>query len=325
MHILVVGCGSIGQRHIKNLVGLGQTVSAVDSRADRRSTIVSTYPGVLVSASLERILRSKNGRGRPDGVVVAVPTAYHMKVAETVLEMAPVPLYIEKPLSHRLYSVAAVRGLLAEVGTWAMVGYCMRFHPCLVEARRLVNEEQAIGTPYHVMAECGQFLPDWHPWEDYRTFYMAKQKEGGGALLDLSHEVDYLRWMFGEVQQVKGWKGRLSSLEIDTDDCVDILMQMDSGVQASINLNLLAQPMRRRCRILGATGTVDTDLVAGTVIVEGLHSQKPFVLDSTWNRNCLFVDAMQQFLACLAGEASPFCDFEDGVRTLAVLDQVVAL
>lgn len=313
VRVLVVGCGSIGKRHIGNLIELGvQEVIAVDVRGDRLEEVAKRHP----DAKLFRDIDDAVATG-PDAAVVAVPTAAHIPVALPLAE-AGLPLMIEKPLAHNLDGVEKLEETLLRTGQWAMVAYSLRHHRC-IELLRTLLREGVVGRVMSVRAECGQYLPDWHPWEDYKEWYMSSEDQGGGALLDLSHEIDYLRWFFGEVTHAAGTVVRVSDLDITSDDLSELILEFESGIVASVHLDLLQRVYRRTCLIIGSEGTLEWSHERSSVRCYRADRREWEELTCSEEKNSYFQRELRNFLECVKGASRPLVDLSDGRRTLEVV------
>ena len=219
MKFVIVGLGSIGSRHKKNLETLGHQVIPCHQ-----------------NDNLEQILLEQ----KPDGVLVCNPTSLHLKTAIKVTKLG-FPVFIEKPLSHNLEGVDFLRGRI-------LVGYCLRFEEKL---RQLKNKLDGIN-PKQIRAvtiNCLSWLPDWHPQTDYRQSYSARKDLGGGVLLDLSHEIDYALWFFGPVKKVSGKLQMSPELEIETEAIADLNLEFVSGVKAEVHLSYASRRPARFCEI----------------------------------------------------------------------------
>ncbi|MEK7443390.1 MAG: Gfo/Idh/MocA family oxidoreductase, partial [candidate division NC10 bacterium] len=175
---LVVGGGSIGKRHLKNLLASGRSAGVVETREDRRAEIASRLPAVRIFASLDEAL----GAERFETGFICVPTASHMPPA-LLLAKAGAHIFMEKPVSHSLDGIPELLEALQSRSLVGMTGFCMRFFQPLQKAKDLL-EAGAVGRIVTARSFTGVYLPDWHPYEDYRSFYMAKKEQGGGVLLD---------------------------------------------------------------------------------------------------------------------------------------------
>jgi len=314
MHIVVIGSGSIGKRHLSNLHKLGvEKLSVVDVRSERLDELSQTITNLEKFTDLDRALDQTN----LDGAIICTPTCHHISVAQKVAERG-LNCMMEKPLSHNLLGLEEVARGLEERGLWMMVAYAMRFHPGIVKLKALLDQN-AVGRVLSVRAECGQYLPDWHPWEDYRSWYMSKEDQGGGAILDISHEIDYLRWFFGDVDELTGVVTKVSDLDIDTDDLSEVILRFCSGVLGSLHLDLLQRTYRRTCTIIGTEGTITWDYNAHAIQLYTANSGRWQTFEYAFDRNAYFIEELKHFLACLRGEAKPKVDFEDGRKTLQVV------
>ncbi len=310
MRVLIAGCGSIGRRHLANLLSLTPAeVLAHRVRGQDAGDLARRF-GVRSVASLEEGLSLD-----PDFVLVANPTALHMEVALQAAR-AGRPLFIEKPLSDRREGVDELRRLVREKQLVCLVGYQMRFHPGLRLMRELLQEGR-IGRPLWVRAEVGQYLPDWHPDEDYRQGFSARRSLGGGVTLDLSHELDYVRWLLGPVAQVGAFGGRIGDLEIDTEDIAEVLLRFESGAVGSVHLDYLARCPVRGCRLVGTNGTLEWDYFGNQVrLFEAGSGAWTRHRQDGFERNQMYIDEMAHFLRCLRGEEPPEIDLDQAVEVL---------
>jgi len=188
MKFLIAGLGSVGRRHLRNLLSLGEK----DILLFR--TLQSTFPddelaGLPVETNLNAALAKQ-----PDAVIIANPTALHLQVAIPAAN-AGCHLLLEKPISHSMEGVDLLESALKQGGGNVLVGFQFRFHPGLIQAKRWLDDGQ-IGRPLSFRAVYGEYLPSMHPWEDYRQSYSARQDLGGGVLLTLCHPLDYARWLW---------------------------------------------------------------------------------------------------------------------------------
>jgi predicted dehydrogenase len=194
MKILIAGLGSIGRRHLRNLRTLGQ--EDVVLYRTHQATLPDAELGDLPTFTEQSLALDE----KPDSVIIANPTALHLDVAIAAAK-AGAALLIEKPISDGLAGLGEIQSALNLSGKPAMVGFHFRFHPVLNQVKALLESGQ-LGKPLSARAHWGEYLPDWHPWEDYRRSYAARADLGGGVVNTLSHPLDYLRWLLGEVESV---------------------------------------------------------------------------------------------------------------------------
>lgn len=310
MKILIAGYGSIGRRHTNNLLDLGER-DLVFYRTGKGALPDYELRGFPVETDLRAALDY-----HPQAVIVSNPTALHLDVAIPAAE-AGCSLLLEKPVSHNLERLDELEAALLRGGGRAYVGYQFRFHPGLRQVRRLL-ESGVIGRPISVRAHWGEYLPGWHPWEDYRQGYSARSDLGGGAALTLSHPLDYLRWLLGDVSAVWAFASRLSGLDLDVEDVVEIGLRFCSGVTGTVHLDYCQRPPAHRLEIVGAGGTICWDNAGGAVQVfqAGEDRWLSYPAPAGFERNKLFLDQMEHFLEVAAGRAEPLCTLADGVYAL---------
>lgn len=307
---LVLGCGSIGKRHIRNLLALGiSEVVALDPRPDRRAEIASEF-GISTSDADVDLFKEATA------VFICTPPSLHVQQALESVEHG-CSVFIEKPLATTL---DGLEGLAASVRKKGLVGFVAcnyRFHPALVAAREIISKGE-IGRPVAIRADYGRYLPDWHPWEDYRNTYSAQAHLGGGVIFDRIHEFDYVRWLMGPISRVFCVGGHVSTLEIDTEDVAEIALEFDGGAFGSVHLDYLRTDPVNTCAILGDQGEVRIDLLAGTL--QMIDSERR-VQSSGWDNldvNEMYVDELKHFLKCLAGEETPAQDIAAGTEVVLV-------
>jgi predicted dehydrogenase len=312
MKFLIAGLGSIGRRHIRNLWSLGER----DIRLYRthRSTLAEDeFAGLPVEIDLETALAWK-----PDAVIVTNPTALHLDVAIPAASKG-CHLLLEKPISHTVNRLDELESIVQRNGVHVLVGFQFRFHPGLQRIAILLKEG-AIGRPLSGCAHWGEYLPGWHPWEDYRQGYSARRDLGGGVILTLSHPMDYLRWLLGEVEAIWALASRLGDLEIDVEDTAEIGLRFASGALGSLHLDYNQRPPFHTLEIIGTNGTIRWDNVSGavsiysTIAMEGvpIEEWKTYPPPAGFERNNLFLDEMCHFLEVIQGKVRPVCTLRDG-------------
>lgn len=306
--MLIVGLGSVGRRHAENLFALGVTdVVACRIRGEPVGGIAAT---VRTHSDLETALTLE----RPDAVLVTNPTALHLPVALAAARRG-CHLYIEKPLADTLAHVDDLEALVAEHALVAMVGCNLRFHPAYRRLKALIADG-AIGRPLAARFEVGHYLPEWHPWEDYRQGYSARARLGGGVVLTLIHELDFAYDLFGDVSRVAALTAKASHLDTDVEDLAEILLEFRSGMLASVHMNHVQRPAARRCRLIGESGTADWDVLTGDIVVARDDRRERFTTPAEWNES--FSLALAHFLECVTLGKVPSPSLAEGRRVLEV-------
>jgi predicted dehydrogenase len=308
--ILIAGFGSIGRRHFHNLLALGER-DILFYRSGRSTLPDDELEGYPVETDLQAALSH-----RPQAVIVANPTALHLDVAIPAAE-AGCSLLLEKPISHTLDRLPELQAALRSSGAQVFVGYQFRFHPGLRQVKRLV-EEGAVGRLVSVRAHWGEYLPGWHPWEDYRQGYSARQDLGGGVVLTLCHPLDYLRWLLGEVASLWAFTGQLSDLGLSVEDTAEIGLRFFGGALGSLHLDYCQRPPSHRLEMIGTRGVIRWDNAGDAVQLYRASDDQwnSFSVPAGFERNIMFLDQMRHFLAVARGEAKPLCTLDDGLQAL---------
>jgi predicted dehydrogenase len=237
-----------------------------------------------------------------------------------------VPVFMEKPLAHTLGDAVAALELLGPVLERSQLGYNLRFSESLVAFRDLVRGGQ-FGQVLRFSAETAQYLPDWRPGKDYRETVSARADLGGGALLELSHELDYLRWIFGEWDWVSAWTGRTSSLEIDVEDTALVTIGIEGDQAATqlvgqLSLDFVRRDKTRTITAICESGTLRWDGIAGTVAVyEPSESRwETFVTDS--GSQSTYRAQWDSFLSVVEKGSAPLVAMSDGVAVLRAVEAI---
>jgi predicted dehydrogenase len=282
---LVIGYGSIGRRHARLLEELGCDIAVV-SRRELENIRHFTDVGVAV------------GDFRPDYTVVANETSAHVgAVAELAAAGFRGKLLIEKPLGGEIprHDFAL-----------CVVAYNLRFHPALTELALALADDTILAMQVY----CGQHLPDWRPGTDYRTSYSADPARGGGVLRDLSHELDYVLWLGGTWRRVAAVGGRFGNLDISSDDCWALLLELERCRCATIQVNYLDRPGRRQIVVNTRDHSFAVDFGQAALIRDGKVRRFAVDRDDTYRA---------QHKAMLDGDTSRLCGLAHGEAVMNLI------
>jgi predicted dehydrogenase len=312
LRFVIVGGGSIGKRHLGNLQALGAThIVVVDPVAERLREIAEKF-GVKTSESFAATLEAG-----ADAVLICSPTSLHLEQA-LMAARAGCHLFIEKPIAETL---ARTDELLAEIerrSLHSLVGCNFRFHPGLQRVKTLLAE-RAIGNVVSARAQFGQYLPDWHPWEDYRLGYSASRAKGGGVVLDRIHEIDYIQWLLGDVAEVFAWLGQLSHLEIDTEDTAEILLRFADGPIGSVHLDYVRRTYDCSLEIVGDLGTIQWRFAPHEVRWSNAATQSSQELAWPWYAaNEMYLEQTKHWLRVLEGREVSLQDCRSALVPLKI-------
>jgi predicted dehydrogenase len=323
---LIVGLGGIGQRHTRNLrTLLGDNVDIIAYRVRRQTHVVTPTLGVEPDRNVENEYRIRTFSylnealaQKPDIAFICNPSSLHVPVAIACLE-AQCDIFVEKPLSDSMGEMDVLIRTAEERKAVVMVGYQLRFHPC-VRALTEIVKSGILGNLLAVRATVGEYLPNWHPYEDYRQMYASRAQLGGGVILSQIHEFDYLYSLFGVPVRVFALGGHWSDLEVDVEDTATTLMECRFGNRSlpiQVHQDYLQSPPSRQCEVIGDRGRVLMDLHKLTVTRFGRGSANPEQQTfESFERNQLFLDELEHFLECVKSRNRPVVDLHDGLQSL---------
>ena len=305
-----MGCGSIGLRHIRNLISNGVSpVSAFDPNPRARKEVEAS--GASWCDTLDGAFATE-----PTAVLVCTPPHRHVEIGSRALEQGA-HLFIEKPISHELGG--ALDDLLDtadRTGRVVMAGYNLRFHPGLMKFQSLVADGVA-GDLLTLRAEYGQYLPTWRPGADYRQGYIARESTGGGIILEESHEFDYVEWLGGEARSVFTRAGTLSDLEIETEDTALAVLELADGQLAEIHVDCVQRGYARSCKFIGSEATILWDYSRGVTITRDGQNDEFF--DIVPDPNDMYMAEIAHFVKCVSGHATPPVDGRAAKHTLELV------
>jgi len=319
VRILIAGLGAIGQRHARNLRALhGNSVELLAFRRRRlRHVVTETLEAdstrnveaeldLTVFENLDEALAA-----RPEAVFVCTPSSQHVDIAQRSAD-AGCHLFIEKPVSHTLQGIEALRDTVASKSLVALVGCQWRYHPAVRWLRQLLQLD-TLGRLARAQIDYQEYLPDWHPYEDYRIAYAARADLGGGVVLTQIHDYDLAWWLFGPIRTVTATGGHLSTLDIDVEDTVQARLE---GMAASVCVRqtFASRPPRRAISVTAERGVVTLDLLTGLIATD-VDDLSPPSFDG-YQRNQMFIDEARHFSACVAGQEQPSIPLDDGIAVL---------
>jgi predicted dehydrogenase len=312
LRFLVVGGGSIGKRHLRNLLYLSQEASVVEPAGKRAGEIRKKY-NVKVYPALDEALKE-----RYDAAVICSPNIYHIPAALKIAREG-VHLFIEKPLSHNLNGVTELVRSVKKKKLHTFMGSNFKFHPSFKLMKKLLDSGR-IGRVLSFAVISGQYLPDWHPWEDYRKGYSANKSLGGGILLD-SHDFDYIQWFLNPVKRIACLTGKRGGLRIDTEDIAETIAELKDNTIGSVHVDYLQRPYGKKYYFYGEKGTLEWDYREKRVSLYEVGDKKwrYFKEDKNYDLNQMYVEEMKHFLRVLNGKEDSKTDIYTAIQVLKVI------
>jgi len=311
-----VGYGSIGKRHVNNLLLIPDIEIIICTHRHDIDNELKNKCKII--ESLDECINEK-----PIAAIISNVTSLHIQTA-LKLASAGLHLFIEKPLSNNLENMEKLLDIVCERKLVTFMGFNLRFHECIKKIKELL-ENNTIGKIISVNAESGSYLPDWHPYEDYRNSYASKENLGGGVVLTCIHEIDYLHWFFGEIKELFAMTGKFSDLKIEVDDLASVIMKFSNNIIAELHLDFFQKPDFRCCKIIGTNGTIYWDSKDNIVKVYDIKLKKWIekINIANYERNDMYVDEMKYFLDCVSMNKNTDNDIKNGISTLKIALDII--
>lgn len=313
-NILLVGLGSIGTMHLNSLYKLGYKNIFIVSRSGKAKKGFEQfrfYSSINEACSEQKI----------NIAIVSTPTAEHTKNLVDLLSYKIKNIYLEKPISHSLVEIRKVEKILNNSDTNLVVGYDLHFDPGLLLIKNYIHKNK-IGKVISFIAEVGQYLPDWRPNTDYKKSMSARKSLGGGVMLDLVHEFDYLNWLIGPIKSISGKNNKISNLDIDTEDVSVNIIETTSGALGTLHLDYMQYELSRKCKIIGEKGVLIWDYSKGNVMFMS-HKDKTWRTHdfSNYKREDRFLDIMNSFMNSIkSNHDERLVNFHDAKRSLELVE-----
>jgi len=319
MHIItravVVGLGNIALRHRRNLKSLFPEIFIIAVSASGKVTNQNVEFADQIISSLDEVVREG-----VDMAIVASPAPFHKSHAKLLL-LAGIPTLIEKPVTSSSQDVYELMKIYEETHTPAAVGYCLRYMPSSIKIKELLDQK-IIGSIYNAFVDTGQYLPDWRPSKEYQNSVSAKKSLGGGVLLELSHEIDYIQWLLGSMEVQYAHLRSSSELNLEVEELVDVILVSDTGTVCNIHLDFLQKKANRTCSFIGEKGRLDWDLLSNTIMLHTGGGSEVLFSEADWDPNQMYLSLLTDFLDLVAGRKNSSIDLEQAIKTVELIESI---
>lgn len=311
----MIGLGNISIRHRRNLRLLYPTATIYGMSASGQFTKdIVVDCDILVSSVQELISLDVQL------VIVASPATCH--AAHTIpLIQAGIPVLLEKPVAASMADCDLISKAVIKYGTPIAVGYCLRYLPSASIVKTLIDGKK-IGYIYNALVDVGQYLPDWRPNKSYQCSVSASPALGGGVLLELSHEFDYIRWLLGELNIEHAVLRSSEQLGLEVEDVADVFLRADSGCIASIHMDFLQRKPHRKCRFIGSEGTLEWDLINNSVSILSSEGGEVIYADPEWDKNKMYTEMIMDFTQSIKNGYDIKTGVSDGICTVSLIEEI---
>jgi predicted dehydrogenase len=318
MKISVFGSGSIGLRHLINLIKLKKElkISSIFSYdIKNKKNFLGESKEFFFTQNLKKAAENC------DVAFICVPTHLHNQTINKILKYTKCHFYIEKPLSSEIKDCLKTLKKIKKIKKKVGVGYMLVNHPVILKVQSLIKQK-AIGKIVFARAECGFYLPNWHPWEDYRKFYMAHKQQGGGVLLDTSHEINYLQRLFGKVKSIQGIVGKFSNLEITSDDLSLSILKFKNNIVGHVHLDLLQFEKSRSFKIIGTNGVIEGSIATNEIKIFKNNKKKAVKIKLNYDFNNIYFTQLRQFWSLIKNKKSNLCTGDEAYHTMEIIEGI---
>ena len=307
--ILIIGFGSIGQRHYNNLKDQKKyNIIICTKRKDIKKYVTKT---TKIKNTINDCLKEN-----PTIALITNETSFHVPIALKLMKNN-IDIFIEKPLSDSIKNILELKRIADDKKIICHTGYQFKFHPCVKKIKEIINE-QRIGKVISIQVENGSYLPEWHANENYRKSYVSSKKLGGGVVLTNSHELDYLLWIFGNVKECFAITGKYSILDMKTDDLASIILKFQNNTIAEIHLDLFQRNKSRGCKIIGAEGTLIWNAITNSIKIFNpkIKKWKNVMVLRNYDYNKPYQNEIKEFLKCVETREKGTNNLDESIKVL---------
>ncbi len=315
MKFVIIGLGSIGKRHIKNLLNFGikpHNITGIDPRQDRINETKKLFNIDSTYRNLNKLDKSYNA------AIICSPTSLHIKQA-IFLAKKKINIFIEKPLNHNLSKINVLKNIVKKNNIKVLITYPFRFSKHGQKLKEIVKSKK-LGKIYFFRGIFSEYLPDWHPWENYTKFYMAKKNLGGGSLLDQSHLIDMCHFLFGEAKEIYGCiNSKVSDLKVETDDLVNMNVKFKNGVMGNIHQDMIGRKHQKNLEIICKYGNIFWDVYDLSVKIYNAKTKKLKKYTFHKDHNKMYENQTNHMIKILKNVEKPKINLDDGIHTMKII------
>lgn len=312
-HIGIVGFGSIGKKHLRILKLIRPDIKVTLVRSGIGNNSGDSGLADSVVFSLEDAIA--NGI---EAAIICSPAPFHVETAIMLIQFG-IHLLIEKPLSNNLENLQQLVELANKKNTVVLIGYVLRYSS---SARKFLSliKNNSVGECLHARIVASSYLPDWRKNQNYKDSVSASSELGGGVLLELSHELDYIRWFFGEIKSIYANLHNSSHLGIDVEECADLILVNEQGMPISLHLDFHQKIPERTCIVAGSKGSIKWDAIANSVSWGETAAKIESITQESDNKDIFYSDQLEHFFECIEKHSKPIVSLHDGIKAIQLVE-----
>jgi len=313
--VAVIGLGSIAHRHRNNIRSRFPDARILAMSASGRAVHEPLEHVDEMFTSLQALIDA-----RPDFAIVASPASLHATHTTALIE-AGVPVLVEKPLTSSAIDAASLCAVTAKCRVPVAVGYCLRYLSSS-QRMKMILDDNVIGPVYSVIVNTGQYLPEWRSDKDYRQSVSASRFLGGGVLLELSHELDYMQWLLGDLKLQFAYLRNSKELCLEVEEVADIVLTSASGTLCSIHLDFLQKHTQRHCHFIGALGNLEWDLLQNTILLRNAEGDTVLFAEPDWDRNQMYLAMLDDFMLLINNHEQQSVDPSQASKIVNLIEEI---
>ena len=320
--ILIIGCGSIGIRHLKNLNSLKKKMDLIIDVVDPLNLKTPKSYNNKFNNCNDAYYANKY-----DITFICTPNNLHLEQILIAVKNDS-HVFVEKPLCNDVNQASILKNEILSHNKKIMVGCNLRFHDSVKVLKRAINDNY-IGNIVYAKAQFAHFLPNWRPNLDYRNFYSSKKNQGGGIYKDAIHEPDYLSWLFGSVNKIEGKLYKISNLQINTDDLASYTLSHETGVRSFVHVDYIRQDKVRECVIVGSKGTLKwlssgkkPEKTSVKYFSKSKLNWSTLFQTNNFDSNQQYLSEIEYFIDCCVKNTDPFNGFLEAYNLQKSLEKL---
>lgn len=325
MNILIVGLGSIGQRHLRNIKRLYPKTNFFSYRRKFKTPFLDNFNNVknfdLRSKYKLTYINSLNNLKRYtlDAAFICTPSSFHVDETIKIIDQN-INVFVEKPLGSSLKNIVKLKKILRTKKIISMIGFQLRFCPLINNLKNIINSNK-FGKLNQVIIHHGENINNFHKYESYKNMYAAKRKLGGGVVLSQIHEIDYFLYLFDnfKILKVNKFSNKISNLKIDVEDTLLSIIKIkkkNSEILCSINLNYYEIPQKRTITLIYDNQKIEADFNKKKITYE--NEKKKRITNYNYKRNDLFIREVKYFISHVKKnkQIGKSLNLHNGIKTL---------